>query len=183
MSENTKPDDPRQGFIQGFKDTVDRHRERAFDYESKAIDYGNNALRALTYLNGGALVAIPTAVALFQADIANAKVKLITAALCFVAGLIFVVMSQACGFYTMARRSEAETLFQYEKTAELYLEHYNLPEDLEHQQRIIRDDSRANAVRRVNKSNYWRFGALVLFWLSLVSFIGGCYFGARAVLG
>src|SRR5437667_2886763 len=47
-----------------YRDLTQHHSERAVFYETRAIEFANNALRTLTYLNGGGLVAIPAAVAL-----------------------------------------------------------------------------------------------------------------------
>jgi hypothetical protein len=38
------------------------------------------------------------------------------------------------------------------------------------------------ASSKVTRSNVWRRAALVCFWLALVCFIVGCYFGTRAIL-
>jgi hypothetical protein len=84
------------------------HIERAFVYEKHAIDAASSGFRALSYLNGGGLVTIPTAVALFNADPKHARTLLVSAGLCFVAGLVAVLIAQACLFFTMARRSEGQ---------------------------------------------------------------------------
>jgi hypothetical protein len=50
-----------------FYEQVDKrgepHRARSFEYEKLAVEYSHRGLQLLTYLNGGALVAIPTALA------------------------------------------------------------------------------------------------------------------------
>jgi hypothetical protein len=56
-------------------------------------------------LNGGALVAIPTALAFFKTDLRPTAV--IGTAAVFILGLIAVVIAHVCAFYVMARRSEA----------------------------------------------------------------------------
>src|SRR5262249_34848888 len=84
------PDQRRQYFEE--LETVDRYRERAFEYDKEALQIAGTAFRALTYLNGGALVATPTAVKLFGANVAMAKVSLLCAALSFVAGLVLVIL-------------------------------------------------------------------------------------------
>ena len=64
MSEQpADPDLRRRRYFEDYKDTVDRHREGALFFEARAIDFASNAFKALTYLNGGGLIAIPTAVA------------------------------------------------------------------------------------------------------------------------
>jgi hypothetical protein len=78
----------RRKYFEEYTDRVDRHRSREAEYDKLAIDFASNALRAITYLNGGGLVAIPAAVALFKADPTKAKHDLIVAGLLFVAGLL-----------------------------------------------------------------------------------------------
>ena len=175
--------DSRRKYIEEFKDTVDRHRERAFEYESKAIDFANNAFRVLTYLNGGALVAIPTAVALFQADIAKVKLQLVYGAAFFIAGLICIVAAQGAAFFTMARRSESEIFLQYEQMVSLGATHF--PQSPEQQTKLIDEakEFHTNAVKKITRSNYWRRAGLIMFWISLGAFIFGSFFGARAILG
>jgi hypothetical protein len=81
-------------------------------------------MRAITYLNGGALVAIPAAVALFKADPENAKYDLIFAGLLFVAGLLAIVIAQASAFFVLARREEAERFLAQRQIVLLASEHY-----------------------------------------------------------
>jgi hypothetical protein len=175
--------DTRQKYIEEIAGTVDRHRERAFEYETKALDFAHNAFRTLTYLNGGALVAIPTAVALFKADITQGKFYLTFAAALFVAGLLLVVLAQAAAFFTMGRRSESKLSFQYEQTALANLRHY-ITDPKERDTGISQArsyNSTANA--KIGASNKWRLSGLIFFWSSVGAFIVGCYFGARAILG
>lgn len=96
--------DPVTKFWSNLKDVADRHRERAFKYEEKAIEFANNGFRTLSYPNGGALVAIPAVVALFNTDLEKVKGLLIQSALLFIVWLIFVVAAQAAAFVTMVRR-------------------------------------------------------------------------------
>ena len=69
----------------------------------------HRALQLLTYLNGGALVAIPTALAFFKADVGRLDVLWTAGA--FVLGLFFAVLAQGAAFFTMAKRAEAATFF------------------------------------------------------------------------
>lgn len=78
----------------------------------------------MTYLNGGALLALPAAVALFQVNIKAEKVWLIAAAACFVLAVIAVCLAQAFAFFTMARRAEAEWHFEQEQRTLIGSVHY-----------------------------------------------------------
>lgn len=180
----TEETDPRRKYLEEYTGAVDRHRTRAFEYEVKAIDYSNAAFRVLTYLNGGALVAIPTAVALFQTDPAAVKYQLVAAAAMYVASLIFIIGAQSAAFFTMARRSEAETYFQYEQHLILHLRYYIKDDDVARASTIKESTGqRQMALDKIQASNSWRRAGIVFFWLSLILFIGGSIYGGKAVLG
>jgi Na+-transporting methylmalonyl-CoA/oxaloacetate decarboxylase gamma subunit len=82
------------------------------EYEKQSNEYAANALRAMTYLNGGGLVAIPAAAALFKTDLAapGAKLVLLGAGVAFVVGLILIAACQGFAFFVYAKRSEAKRL-------------------------------------------------------------------------
>jgi hypothetical protein len=171
----------RRQYLQENADTVDRHRDSASAHEARANEFATNAIRALTYLNGG-LVAIPTVVALFGADPKQAKLELLKAAIFFVAGLFAVVVVQASAFFVYARRAESENFLADEQAIRLMHTHY--PGAADEQSKRLNDAQarRQRSTEKTLRSNYWRRLALVLFWTSLVCFIAGCFFGARAVL-
>src|SRR3977135_1734829 len=81
------------------------HRQQAFAYEQVAIDYSKKGFETLTYLNGGALVALPAALAFFKADVRASSIIAVAAS--FIVGLLAVVVAQVMAFLTMAKRSEA----------------------------------------------------------------------------
>jgi hypothetical protein len=137
----------------------------------------------MTYLNGGGLVAIPTAVALFQADVKAAKLNLIIAALLFVSGLVLVTLTQLAAFFTLARRSEAERLYENENIQLLNATHF-LISDQAAQSNAVKDAQRKRQIGHVKerRSDRWRLAAIVIFYGALLCFIVGCYFGTGAVL-
>jgi hypothetical protein len=161
---------------------VDRHRSRGFEYEKEAIAYSTSALKILSYLNGGGLLAMPAAVALFHTSMDKAKFLLIGGAGCFVVGLLFIALAQGCAFFTMAKRSESQNHFADEQTLLLNMVHYPEVGD-QPSIRIEATESRKAANHKVIISDRWRFAGLLLFWLSLLVFIAGCLLGAFAVLG
>jgi hypothetical protein len=172
----------RRQYLQEYSDSVDRHRNSASTYESRANEFATNAIKALTYLNGGGLVAIPTVVALFGADPKQAKFELLKAAIFFVIGLFAVVVTQASAYVVFARRMEAESALAEQRIIMLAHKHY--PGTADEQLKRL-GDAAANDLRSTEKrqrSNYWRRLALVLFCVSLVCFILGCIFGGLAVL-
>ncbi len=160
---------------------VDRHRSGGFEYEKEAIAYSTSALKILSYLNGGGLLAMPAAVALFHASIDKVKIVLLGGAGCFVAGLLLVAVAQACAFFTMAKRSESENHLAGEQTLLLNMVHYPEVGD----QQLTRTEAteiRKAANRKLVTSDKWRFAGLLLFWLSLLAFNAGCLLGAMAIL-
>jgi hypothetical protein len=176
-------DERRQRYLADYKDTVDRHRAGALFYEKRAVDFANSALKVLTYLNGGGLIAIPATVGLFHADPKDVRVLLLCAAAAFIAGLVLVAIAQACAFFVMARRSESEVLFQFEQMELLKAVHY--PGSPQDQAAAIEQakENRKIASKKLARSNYWRWASLGFVWISLILFIVGCLFGANSVLG
>ena len=110
----------RRKYFEEYSDRVDRHRTREDDHREHAFEFASSAIRAITYLNGGALVAIPAAVALFKADPEKARYDLIFAGLLFVAGLLSIVIAQASAFFVLARREEAERFLAQQQIACLH---------------------------------------------------------------
>jgi hypothetical protein len=170
-------------WAESAKDTGDLSRhysERATFYETRAIEFVNSALRTLTYLNGGGLVAIPAAVAMFHTDVAGVKVQLITAAIWFVVGLLLVIGAQIGAFSALTQRASGEYLAQQKKETLVEAARDN-------SNRIIRffENLAALAARDQTRAN-WEGGWLLLtgflFLASSVCFIVGCSFGARALL-
>ena len=172
----------RSKYFEQYSDRVGRHHARQFEHEKLALEFAASALRALTYLNGGALVAIPAAAALFKADPLKIKHDLIVAGVLFVLGLLFVVFTQACVFFVEARRAEAETFLAFRQDELLLLTHYpGTP--AEQAERTVRAAAfEKQSTKKVTLSNQWRGAALVWFWAAVGCFVTGCYFGAVALL-
>ena len=112
---------------------MDRHFARESEHIKSAYELAASAMRAVTYLNGGGLVAILAAVALFRTDPQKTKDHLIAAGLLFVAGLLSVVLAQAFAFFVEARRAEAEQLLAQQQIIMLSAVHYPGTEELQAQ--------------------------------------------------
>jgi hypothetical protein len=168
-------------YFEDVASAVDRHRARGFEYEKEAIAYSTSALKVLSYLNGGGLLAMPAAVALFHTSIDKVKFLLLGGAGCFVVGLLFVALAQGCAFFTMAKRSESQNHFADEQTLLLNMVHYPGVGD-QPSIRIEATECRQAANRKIAVSDKWRFAGLALFWLSLLAFNVGCLLGAFAIL-
>src|SRR5437868_5998147 len=90
-------------FYEDFEKRAAPFRGRVLEYEKLAVAYTDKGFQTLTYQNGGALVAIPTAMAFFKADVA--RVDVLWTAMAFIVGLLCVVIAQMAAFFTMAKRS------------------------------------------------------------------------------
>ena len=138
-------------FFENFEKRAGPHRDRGFDYEKLAVDYSNKGFQNLTYLNGGALVAIPAAMAFFKADVP--KTDIMWTAVFFIAGLLAVVLAQGAAFFTMAKRSESQENYkneQFNRIAALSFNH----ESPYHVERLgVADTERAAGNRKIDISN------------------------------
>lgn len=167
-------------FYEDFEKRAGPIRNLGFEYEKQAIDFSHRGFQTLTYLNGGALVAIPTAMAFFKADVA--KIDILLTAGAFILGLLCVVLAQVCAFFTMAKRAEGQGEYRWEqfhRVAALMYPHQTPP----NADNFAKSDERRTAGnRKMHISDIWRFIGLAFFAGSLVTFIGGCWSGAMAIL-
>lgn len=160
----------------------ERYRATAFEYEKLAVEYSANIFKTLTYLAGGALIALPAAVALFGVKAEQQKYWLVASAGCFVLTLLLVCLAQAFAFFTMARRSEAEKLQENNHIVSTVAQYF--PERMsaaDCADEVKKNDTEAG--NKVNASNKYRGCGILVFWTANVAFIFGCLFGARAILG
>ena len=167
-------------FFDDFGKRGSPHAQQSFEYEKLAVDYSHKGFQTLAYLNGGALVAIPTAMAFFKADVSKADI-LITAGL-FVLGLLFVVFAEGTAFFTMTTRSEAHAFFlweQFQRVAALQFHQGSAPKA---ERSNAAAEQRNLASKRLGRSNVYRWAGIICFALSLVGFIAGCIWGAVTVM-
>ena len=155
-------------------------RSRSFEYEKLAVEYSHRGLQLLTYLNGGALVAIPPALAFFKADVG--KVDVLWTAGAFIVGLFFVVLAQVAAFFTMSKRAEASTFFfgdQYSRIDALRYHH----ETAQYTERMAAAKAdHATGISRIFWSDICRYVGLAFFGVSLAAFVFGCVWGAWVVV-
>ncbi|SIO49063.1 hypothetical protein SAMN05443247_06350 [Bradyrhizobium erythrophlei] len=167
-------------FFEDLEKRAGPSRAMAFEFEKLAVEYSNKGFQNLTYLNGGALVAIPTAMAFFKAEVAKGDV-LMTAGF-FVAGLLFVVFAQVAAFFTMAKRAEAQNrlhLEQAHRIAALAFPHQT-PANVENLTKA--DQQHYDADGRLRRSDLRRRAGLSFFSLSLFAFVFGCGWGGYTVM-
>jgi hypothetical protein len=178
----SQPQDLFRQYAEDVKALGQTFRDRGFDYEKAALDFAHSGFRTLSYLNGGGLVAIPTVVAFFKADLANARRQVIFAGAAFIAGLIMVVIAQICAFFVMAKRSEVQEHLLHEQM-HLAAGRMYPTQSTQNIERVQKSQQQwqLSEEKRVS-SNRWRLVGLSLFAISAVFFIVGCIFGARAIL-
>jgi len=146
----------------------------------RGIEFANGALRTLTYLNGGGLVAIPAAVALFHTDVTRVKVQLITAAILFLVGLLLVIAAQVGAFLALTQRAGGEYLAQQRQETLVEFTLHSSKQAVGFLTSM--NKLRAGAEARVMWEAVWLLLAGFLFCASFVFFIVGCSFGARALM-
>jgi hypothetical protein len=167
-------------FYEDFEKRGGPFRDQAFEFDKLAVDYSRKGFQTLTYLNGGALVAIPTAMAFFKADVA--KLEILITAGAFILGLLSVVVAEICAFFTMAKRAEGQDAFRWEQfnlVAALTLPNQT-PLNIDYSTKAA--ERHAIGEQRNRTSDVWRLVGLVFFAASLVAFVGGCLSGGLAVM-
>jgi hypothetical protein len=168
------------GYFEQASKRREPHRARAFEYEKLAVEYSHRAFQLITYLNGGALVAIPTAMAFFRADVG--KLDILITASAFIGGLVLIVLAQVAAFFTMAKRVEAAAFRSHaEDQWVLALQFEPLAPEFKKGMLASENDS-ATALRKDRTSDIWRTIGLMMFAFSLMSFVAGCGWGAWVVL-
>jgi hypothetical protein len=156
------------------------HRQQAFSYDQFAIEYSKKGFETLTYLNGGALVALPAALAFFKAEVPASSI--IAVAGSFIIGLLAVVIAQLMAFFTMTKRSEASQFFSQE--AVLSVSAINNPiGSPDYQTRESQaNEMQAKANGRLSSSDRYRLAGLAIYGVSVLAFVVGCVLGAVVVL-
>jgi hypothetical protein len=159
---------------------ADPYKVRSFEYEKLAADFANKGFQSLTYLNGGALVAIPTAMAFFNADVG--RVDILWTAVAFVAGLLFVVAAQIAAFFVMSKRAESSQFAWSEQWQRVAANQFPYPSAERTAREAEAKADRDNASSRTTHSNFWRYIGLMFFFFSFAAFVAGCVLGGWAVI-
>jgi hypothetical protein len=167
-------------FYEQVSKRADPYRALAFEYEKLTTEFTHKGFQSLTYLNGGALVAIPTAMAFFKADVG--RIDILWTASAFIVGLLCVVFAQVAAFFTMSSRAESATFHWSEQWQKIAAHQFRYPSDERTAHDVAAGVDRANALKRTSRSNIWRIIGLVFFLLSLAAFLAGCLLGGWAVI-
>jgi hypothetical protein len=156
------------------------HRQLASAYEQAAIDYSKKGFETLTYLNGGALVALPAALAFFKADVP--ALSIIAVAGSFIVGLLAVVLAQVMAFFTMTKRSEGAQFLVHEALLSVSALNNAFGSAAYQEKETQANGMRAQSNERISSSNRYRIAGLAIYSTSLVAFLIGCGLGAAVVL-
>jgi hypothetical protein len=132
-------------------------------------------------LNGGALVALPAAVALFQINVSQTKYLLVFAAFSFIAGLLAICLSHTLAFVCMSKRSEAEH-HNFSVEAIIVRSSYYPEEFTASEAKTISQEHQKILEKKFAISNVYRTAWLACLWLSVGLFIIGCYAGSKLIL-
>jgi hypothetical protein len=156
------------------------HRQQAFSYEQFAIEYSKKGFETLTYLNGGALVALPAALAFFKADVPASSIIAVAAS--FIVGLLAVVLAQAMAFFTMTKRSEAAQFLANEAVLSVSAINNPIGSAAYQEQENQANRARSQANERLFSSDRYRLAGLAIYSASVLAFVIGCVLGATVVL-
>jgi hypothetical protein len=171
----------RSKFFEDRERAASVHEDRAFEYEKLAIDYTNSVFRLLTYLNGGALIALPAALSLLSLSVSSHKKELAIIAGLFVLGLISVLLAQMFAFFTMARRSEAKQASAAQESWLSAMTHY--PEQFDYKETKSKaDDAGKKASEKLATSDFVRCVGIGCAWLSAMAFIAGCLYAMSVLI-
>lgn len=158
------------------------HFSRASDLQKAANEFVSSAMRALMYLNGGGLLAIPAVVAMFQLDVKQAKSRLVATAAFFFLGLLCVLVAYTYAYFSIGRQIRSE--FARVQETQLYLEmlHYPGTQTEQEKRRIDRQEFRDQARKHLNASRAWEIWTIFILAISAVFFTFGAIAGARLIL-
>jgi hypothetical protein len=97
---------------------------------------------------------------------------------------VTIVVAQACAFFVMARRSEAQKFLADEQSVSVIAVNF-VPQSTQEQQRgqvALVNNQRALADEKLAASDRWRIAGIWAFGMSLLFFLIGCGLGAYAVV-
>jgi hypothetical protein len=152
----------------------------SLEYEKLTVDFTHKGFQSLTYLNGGALVAIPTAMAFFKADVS--RIDILWTAGAFIMGLLCVVLAQIAAFFTMSKRAESSQFHWSEQWQQIAAHQYPMPSDERTARITSAQKDRTNALKRATHADVWRYIGLAFFLFSFAAFVAGCNLGGWAVI-
>lgn len=153
--------------------------ERHLVYEQTAVDVATSAIKGVTYLNGGGLIVIPAAAALFKVEPGYALFGVFA---CFVLGLILATFAFAFAFFSLARRAEFYAVLaqQFESLLDAAEPDLSVDELVEALTEAHMQNEKAD--KKGPASNRWRLAGILCFWASLALFVAGCVFGFSAIM-
>jgi hypothetical protein len=173
--------DLRRAYLDDLTAVSRPFRDEAFEYETLAREDADHTFRTLTYLNGGALLALVPAVTLLSGQVMAHRMLLVAGGACFVAALLLVLLARAFASFVMTRRSEAELHFAHEQILLLGAASYPTVVDPTYA-RHEAGETRARAIAKMNGSHRYRRCGTVTVWISILIFVLGCSLSVRALL-
>lgn len=141
-----------------------------------AIGFAQGTIRAGFLLNGGALVAVPAAVALFAIDVREVTSGLIWTGALYVFGLLLAWLASMAGYFALYNLGTGLAKEQDQTRAETTRNYYP-----ERPDNIDPKSYNADIKRYQRHGDIWTSAGIALSFLSLLLFVVGTYYGSNIV--
>ncbi len=169
---------------------VDPKEAGARNTDKSAIDIAQSIFKTSTWLNGGGIIAIPAVVGLFKVrDTTTIAMDLLVPGGIFSLGLLTSLISAIMGFFALANRADMESSDATAMKLRTNLNYYPPDDPDEEKCETSRKEQEIEISKWQQKTTsyyklFYRFkaGAIIFIVISTVCFVGGNYFGARAML-
>lgn len=144
-----------------------------------AIEFGQNLLKTIMILNGGALLGTPAMVSLFKIDTETTWRLLAATGGCFILGIIATLCGWICAFFSQARLSDEFHQVAAYNTALLDRAYQRLPEN---ELASTMASTAASAIWNMKSFLRHRRAAIVLIIIATVFFVAGAVIGGVTVM-
>lgn len=162
-----------QAFYAEFKEheAIYQHNKFISDTNLYGKEYAQLIMRNLLLMNGGALIALPAFIEIFDIQ----DTSLITPALYFVGGLVSIILCALSAYFCLTNSTSGIIDYRNKEYIRLMRNHMfelytkKTIQDLESDERNLTDSSQ----KHFRKVNSWEIIAIILGLLSLTFFICG----------
>lgn len=154
-------------------------RAESLESGKAAIAFAQSIIKTSQLLNGGGLLAIPALATLFSLNVHAGQRLLLWTGLAFGLGLFFAWLCNFCGYFSQDFRSQAERKWAEAAEHQIRHNHRKKPEEPEKSPQS-EEDLEAGRKLFTRSNRFVNLGVLFAF-LSLISFLSGCYLGHRAI--
>ncbi len=166
----------RISYLLDIEKSTSHLERRASDALQHCVTYGRAATQSLFYLNGGALVALPTVFAIFELDQANVE-HITYAAISFALGLIMASLTTALGYFNFLNLTDQHYSWisiQYSRLENSYYPSTSEKDFLTWYNSLIAEEKRQPSLDRRN--SWTLYGAIITAIIGILSFGFGVYY-------